>query len=222
MTLSHTLISFGVGVTIATAGISVGYRRVLDRPGRWLVAWLVVDAIASVASTIGTIEFRNAQYAAQVWYPISSALALCLLASTLAAAKARRAVFGAAGVVALTIIGLTIWYEKFGSFAKVTGVIHGMTLLLVGSALVLQRARKARGDMFADRNFLLGAAFVIMGAPSPLLALAVRYFGPTGQDRYTLVFTLKNLLAIGSYVLMVMAIHLAAEQARLRPTRPVA
>ena len=76
--------------------------------------------------------------------------------------------------------------------------------------------------MFADRNFLVGAAFVIMGAPSPFLALAVRYFGPTQQALYTFVFTLKGLLAIGSYVLMVMAIHRAAEQARLRPTRPVA
>ncbi|MBL0179626.1 MAG: hypothetical protein IPP98_10950 [Gemmatimonadetes bacterium] len=222
MTFSHAVLSAGVGVTLATAGVGVGYRRVMDRPALWLVAWLVVDAIASVASTIGTIEFRNAQYSAQVWYPISSALALCLLASTLADAKARRAAFVAAAVVGLTITGLTIWYEKFGSFAKITGVLHGVTLLLVGSALVLQRARKARGDMFVDRTFLVGAAFVIMGAPSPFLAVAVRYFGPSKSELYSLVYTLKGLLAICSYVLMVVAIHLGAEQARLRLTRAAA
>jgi hypothetical protein len=222
MTFSHAVLSAGVGVTIAAAGIGVGYRHVLDRTGHWLVVWLVVDAIASVASTIGMVEFRNAQYSAQVWYPISSALALCLLASTLASAQARRTVFAAAGVVALTIIGLTIWYEKFGGFAKITGVLHGVTLLMVGSALVLQRARKARGDMFTDRLFLVGAAFVIMGAPSPFLAIAARYLGPTRSELYSLIYTLKGLLALGSYVLMVVAIHMAAEQARLRPSRRAA
>lgn len=212
--------SSSVGVSVATAGIGVAHRRFLDGPGGWLLAWVVVDAFASVASTVGAIQYQNAQYVVQAWYPISAALALCLVASAMATEAGRRPLFMLAGVVALTIVGLTLAVEEPGSFAKVTGVIHGMTLLLVGSALVLYRTRKSRGDMFGDQLFIIGAAFILVGAPSPLLAIGVRFTGPDQRELHSLMFALKNLLGALSYLLMIVAFHMAEQRDRQRIARP--
>ena len=210
------LMNSTVGTSIAAAGIGFGLRHRLDRPARWLLVWLIVDAIASVAGSFPRIQFRNNQYVAQSWYPLSAGLALCLLASTLTSPRARRAVDAMAWGVALTIIGLTIWVEKFGSFARFTGVIHGVTLLLVGAAIVLHRARKARGDMFADPVFLTGAAFVMMGVPSPFLAIGVTFLGKKRTDLHDLLYTLKAVLAIGSYCLTVWAFQRTAQRRQPR------
>jgi hypothetical protein len=208
-----------VGVALAVALIGVAYRRLLDPPSRWLVVWSVVDAAASLAGSFARIVYQNNQYVAQCWYPLSAGLAIGVLASTVTGARTRRAVFVLAAVVALAIIALTVWVEKFGAFARFTGAIHGVTLLLVGSTLVLQRARRARGDMFSDPTFFVGAAFVMMGVPSSFLAIGVRFLGQEQRELHRFLYALKNVLAIGSYGMMVMSFHLAARRGRLRTAR---
>lgn len=201
-----------IGTSVAVAGIALVYRHRLDRQGRWLLWWAGVDGVASIANVVGTVEFRNSQYVAQTWYPVSAGLALCVLAYTLAAPRARQLALAAACAVPLVIVGLTIWVEKFGSFARFTGVVHGVTLLLVGAAIVLYRARKARGDMFADPAFLAGAAFVMLGVPSPFLAIGVNFLGKAHRDLHGILYALKAVLTIGAAFLMTAAFHRAAQR----------
>lgn len=216
--LVSSVMNATVGTSIAVAVIALGHRHRFDRQTRWLLGWVVVDAVASIASVVGTAGFQNGQYVAQTWYPVSAGLALCVLAYTLAASRARQLALVAACVIPLVIVGLTIWVEKFGSFARFTGVIHGVTLLVAGAGIVLYRARKARGDMFADPAFLAGAAFVMLGVPSPFLAIGVNFLGTTQRDLHGFLYALKGVLTIGAAFLMTAAFHRAARQHQRRST----
>ncbi len=222
MRLLHAVMNATVGASVATAGIGLAYRRYLDAPGRWFLAWVTVDAIASVASIVGLLVFQNTQYTALAWYPCSAWAALAFLATTQHAPRARQRVFVAAALVGLVMLVLTAAVEKPGSYARLTGVLHGLTLLVVGAAVVLQRARMSRGDMFADQRFLFGAALMVMGAPSPFLAIGVRFLHPSQSALRTAMFGLKGGLALLSYGLMVVAFHLAATRLRVHGSRPAA
>lgn len=202
----------GNGIILATALIGIGYRRTLDRTARWLLAWIVVDAIVVAASIYGQLVYRNTQYAAHSWYPISAALALCLVASTLNTAQQRQAMHIAAGVVTSIIVGLMIWVEEFDKFSRFTGAIHGLTLLAAGSILVMARATKARGDMLKDQGFVIGAAFMLAGAPSALAAISARYFGPQRSDLNMAIYGLKFVLFSTACWLMVVVFHRSAHR----------
>jgi hypothetical protein len=202
----------GNGFAIATAAIGIGYRRTLDRPARWLLAWIIVDAIVMIAALYGRFELYNSQYAAQVWYPISAGLALSLVASTLSTSQQRRSMYLAAAAVTSIIVALMLFVEEFGKFPRFTGAIHGLTLLAAGAILVMARATKARGDMLNDQGFVIGAAFMLAGAPSSLAAISVRYLGPDKVDMHTAIYALKFVLFAVAYCLMVKVFHASAQR----------
>lgn len=196
-----------VGVVLAVAIIGLSLRHQLDAPRQWLVAWLVADALASVAAVVLRIVIQNNQYVAQTWYPISALLAIAVVAATLSSQQNRRIVWAAAVATGALIVALTLRVEVFGDFSKFTGAIHGLTIAVVGSALVIQRATRARGDMLRDPIFLVGVAFLLIGTPSAFLALAVRQLRDRDRDWRLMVFTLKNAVTIVAYLLMVIAIR---------------
>lgn len=126
---------------------------------------------------------------------------LWLLAST-ESEQRRRALQWVAAVVALLILGPTIWHEEWGTFAKITSALHGLTLLMVGSLLVRQRALKSRGGMHSDPRFLIGAAFVLIGAASALAASAIRHLGPVVRSFGGLIYDIKAWMMIVGCALM--------------------
>jgi hypothetical protein len=196
-----------VGVVLAVAIIGFSLRHELDAPRRWLVAWLAADAIASLAAVVLRIVIRNNQYVAQSWYPISAALAIAVVASTISSPKQRKLVWAAAVAVAALIVALTIRVEVFGDFSRFTGAIHGLSIAAVGSTLVVQRALRARGDMLTDPIFLIGVAFLLIGTPSAFLSLAVRQLRERERDWRLMVFALKNGVTLVAYLLMVVALR---------------
>lgn len=204
-----------VGITLAGALIALGYRRGLDGPMRWLLAWVVVDAAATFAGMYTRIVLQNSQHVAQIWYPISAGLALAAAASALGSSQARRTLFSAAVAVPALIVALTVLVEQFGYFSRYTGAIHGFALVVAGAVLVIRRALTSRGEMMADPVFLVGAAFLLVGAPSAFLALS-RWHFPFDRETRSVAYSLKNLISIGSYALVVAAFYHAQRRVVLR------
>ena len=195
-----------VGLTLAVAAVGFAHRRGLDAPTRWLLAWAVVDAVATFAGMYTRIVLQNSQHVAQVWYPISTLLAVSVVASSLRHPGARSAVFAAAVGLGALIVALTVSVEQFGYFTRYTGAIHGVALTLGGAIMVMRRALTGRGEMLTDPSFLIGACFLIVGAPSAFLALSKWHF-PLDEDTRSLAYTMKNILSIGAYGCMVAAFY---------------
>ncbi|MDX2262241.1 MAG: hypothetical protein SFU84_11150 [Gemmatimonadales bacterium] len=220
MTLYRTVADSLVGITLAVAAVGFAHRRGLDAPTRWLLAWATVDAIASVAGMYTRIVLQNTQHVAQIWYPVSAGLALAATASTFGDSRARRSLFTAATIVAALIVTLTILVEQFGYFSRYTGALHGMALTLGGAIMVMRRALNGRGEMLHDPVFLIGAGFLIIGAPSAFLAISRWHFPFDGQTR-SLAYTIKNILSIGAYACMVGAFHYTQRRTALRKSSAV-
>lgn len=219
MNFHHLVANTIVGVAIAVASIGLGYRRSLEGSMRWLLAWVVVDAVATFAGMYTRIVLQNAQHVAQIWYPVSAGLALATAANALGGSRARQSLFIAAVLVPALIVALTVLVEEFGYFSRYTGAIHGFALVVAGAMLVIRRAVTGRGEMMSDPIFLVGAAFLIVGAPSAFLALS-RWHFPFDRATQAMAYTLKNILSIVAYALTVAAFHHARQRTVLR-TRSV-
>lgn len=205
-----------VGSAVAVALIGVIYQRSLDGPMRWLLAWAITDAVACVVEMYARIVLQNTQHVAQVWYPISAALALSVAASAFGHSRGRRLTFAAAVAVAAVIVALTVLVEQFGYFSRYTGAIHGLALAIAGALLVIRRALTGRGEMMADPAFLAGVAFLIVGAPSAFLALSKWHFPISDRETRNMAYTLKNIISIAASGLMVAAFHHASRRVTLR------
>jgi hypothetical protein len=214
--LHHVVANIMVGVSIGVALIGYGYRRRLEGTMRWLLAWATVDAVASFLEMYARVVWQNSQYVTQVWYPLSASLALSVAASTLGGSRNRQLTFAAAVGVAVLIVALTVLVEEFGYFSRYNGAIHGMALTIAGAIIVVRRALTGRGAMMADPAFLVGAGFLIIGAPSAFLALSRWHFPISDRATRTLAYTLKNIITFGASSLMVAAIYHAQRRATLR------
>jgi hypothetical protein len=84
------------------------------------------------------IVIRNNQYVAQTRYPISAALAIAGVATTMSSPAQRRLVCAAAVTVAALIVALSIRVEVFGDLSRLTGAIHGLTIAAVGLTLMVR------------------------------------------------------------------------------------
>lgn len=205
-----------VGSAVAVALIGVIYQRSLDGPMRWLLAWAITDAVACVVEMYARIVLQNTQHVAQIWYPISAALALSVAASAFGDSRGRRLTFVAAAGVAGLIVALTVLVEQFGYFSRYTGAIHGLALAIAGALLVIRRALTGRGEMMTDPAFLAGVAFLIVGAPSAFLALSKWHFPISDRETRILAYTLKNIISFGASALLVAAFHLTQRRTALR------
>jgi nitrate reductase gamma subunit len=216
VTLHHIVANATVGVSIGVALIGLGYRRRLEGPMRWLLVWATVDAVASFLEVYTRIVLQNSQYVAQVWYPISAAMALAVAASSFGDSRGRRLVFAAAVAVAALIVSLTVLVEQYGYFSRYTGAIHGLSLAVAGALLVIRRALTSRGAMMADPAFLVGAAFLIIGAPSAFLALSKWHFPISDRATRALAYTLKNMINFGASALVVASFYVTQRRTALR------
>ncbi len=198
-----------VAVEVAAASFATLRWRGLTRQGRLVAWWLVFAASFALLEQSARIILRNTQYVAQLWYPLSGALAL---AAVVAAGAQRGRVQMAVGIYLIVQVVLFSTVEVYGEYAKATGLIHGVALVLAGGWLVLRRAVYGRVDMTGDRLFVQGMAFLMIGAPSALLAVAARYFGTLGIDQTRILYAGKNLLAT-------IAVGLLAYSIAQRPAR---
>lgn len=192
-------------VVTACAVVGVWRYRELVGARRWLAWWLIANAVASLSERPAAIFLKNTQYVAMVWYPISACLAVCVLAASASDARSRRRGFNLAIVALLAVVGTIVAVEEFGAFARAAGALHGLIVLAVGARLVLNRAAAARGDLLRDALFLLGAGFMLAGAPGAFQALASRYFGTDEIERRALISSFRAVLAMLGYLCMARA-----------------
>jgi len=187
------IISYGhVAVEVAAAVFTAARWRSLAPPSRLVGYWLLVAASFALIEQGARVVLRNSQYAAQLWYPLSGALAL---AAVLATGARRGTVQMAVVCYLIAQVMLFVTVEVYGEYAKATGLFHGLALVAAGGWLVLRRALYGRALMTDDRHFMQGMAFLMIGTPSALLAVAARHFGTLGIDQTRILYAAKNLLA---------------------------
>ena len=113
------VISYGyVAVEVAAALFILARWRSLAPPSRLVGYWLLVAASFALIEQVARIVFRNSQYVAQLWYPLSGALAL----TAVLAAGARRGtvqVVVACYLIVQVVLFFTV--EVYGEYAKATG-----------------------------------------------------------------------------------------------------
>ncbi|HQW65992.1 MAG TPA: hypothetical protein PLJ23_03075 [Gemmatimonadales bacterium] len=208
------VISYGyVAVEVAAALFILARWRSLAPPSRLVGYWLLVAASFALIEQVARIVFRNSQYVAQLWYPLSGALAL----TAVLAAGARRGtvqVVVACYLIVQVVLFFTV--EVYGEYAKATGLVHGVALVIAGGWMVLRRALYGRALMTDDRHFMQGMAFLMIGAPSALLAVAVRHFGTFDIDQARVLYAAKNLLA--TVAVGFLAYSIASRRERLAET----
>jgi hypothetical protein len=202
-----------VAVEVAVASFVALRWRALTPQGRLVAWWLVVAASFALLEQLARIILRNSQYVAQLWYPLSGALAL---AAVVAAGAQRGRVQMAVGIYLIAQVVLLSTVEVYGEYAKAAGLVHGVALVVAGGWLVLRRAWYGRAEMTGDRLFVQGMAFLMIGAPSALLAVAARYFGTFGIDQTRVLYAGKNLLATLAVALLAFSIR----PGRPRPVEP--
>jgi len=208
------IISYGyVAVEVTAASFVLVRWRSLAPQSRLVGWWLIVAASFALIEQVARVVLRNSQYVAQLWYPLSGALAL---AAVVAAGAQRGRVEMAVGLYLILQVVLFVTVEVYGEYAKVTGLVHGITLVVAGGWIVLRRAMYGRALMTEDRHFMQGMAFLMIGAPSALVALAVRHFGTLGIDQTRVLYAAKNLLATVAVGLL--AYSIAQRRARLVDT----
>lgn len=188
-----------VGCEVVAAAFAVarlGHLRAGERP---VARWLIVAGVFALVEQCARIMLHNTHYVAQVWYPISGVLALW--AGLRHPRQSGACLLLVAAYLAVQT-GLFLTVEVYGESARAAGFVHGIALMIAGGSIVVGRALFARHEMHRDRRFAQGMAFLMIGAPSTLVALSARYFGIVGIDQTRIMYAGKNIVAAVAVVLL--------------------
>lgn len=183
-------------VVAAFAAARLGHLLASERP---VARWLIVAGVFALVEQFARVVLHNTQYVAQVWYPISGVLALW---AGLRHPRQSRARLLLAVAYLVVQAGLFLTVEVYGESARAAGFVHGIALIIAGGTIVVDRALFARHEMHHDRRFAQGMAFLMIGAPSTLVALSARYFGIVGIDQTRIMYAGKNIVAAVAVALL--------------------